>query len=337
MRHLSENEVAQVIALIEDGKSQRYVAHRFNVSRSVVARAWARYQETGRCQRRRGQGRRRVTSIREDRNIANTALRERTVTAHDIRTNLFPNRSISDQTIRNRLREADLRSRNRARVPMLTVNHRRFRLEYARAHVDWTQRQWSRVLFTDESRFCLFNNDKRIRVWRRRGERFDRACVAPVRAFNGGSVMVWAGITTTQRTNLVVIPPPGMTAVRYINEILRPHVLPFRERIGDQFILMHDNARPHTAALTREFLQNRDITVLDHPAISPDLNPIEHIWDLMGRELRHRPRQPTTLAKLERVLQEIWQEIPQIEISRCINMRDRLIEVIYQRGGSTSF
>ncbi|KMQ83713.1 transposable element tc3 transposase [Lasius niger] len=122
--------------------------------------------------------------------------------------------------------------------------------------------------------------------------------------------------------DLVVMLPPGMTAVRYINEILRPHVLPFRERIGDQFILMHDNASPYTAALTREFLQNPDITVLDHPTISPDLNPIEHIWDLIGRELRHRPRQPTTLAELERVLQEIWQKIPQIEISRCINIRE---------------
>ncbi|EFN61147.1 hypothetical protein EAG_00087, partial [Camponotus floridanus] len=51
---LSENEVAQVIALLEDGRSQRYVADRFNVSRSVVARAWIRYQDTGLYQRRRG-------------------------------------------------------------------------------------------------------------------------------------------------------------------------------------------------------------------------------------------------------------------------------------------
>jgi len=244
---------------------------------------------------------------------------------------------MSNQTVRNRLREAGLRSRNRARVPMLTAIHRRVRLEYARAHVDWTQRQWNRVLFTDESRFSLFTDDRRIRVWRRRGERFDRACVAPVRAFNGGSVMVWAGITTTQRSNLVIMPPPGMTAARYINEILRPQVLPFRERIGEHFMLMHDNARPHTAAQTREFLRNHDITVLDHPAVSPDLNPIEHVWDLIGRQLRDRPRQPTTLADLERILQEIWLEIPQAEISRCINMRDRLHEVINRRGGNTTF
>lgn len=337
MRHLSENEVAQVIALLEDGRSQRYVANRFNVSRSVVARAWTRYQNTGLYQRRRGQGRRRMTSAREDRNIVNMAVRERTVSARYIRAQLFQDRPISNQTIRNRLRETDLRSRSQARVPRLTAAHQQARMEYARTHIDWTQRQWRQVLFTDESRFCLFTNDRRVRVWRRRNERFDRACVATVRAFNGGSIMVWAGITMTERTDLVIIPPPGLTAARYIDEILRPEVLPFRQRIGDHFVLMQDNARPHNAALTRQFLQEHDITVLNHPAVSPDLNPIEHVWDLMGRRLRDYPRQPTTLAELERILQEIWQEIPQNEVSRCINMRNRLLEVIRRRGGNTSY
>jgi len=86
--------------------------------------------------------------------------------------------------------------------------------------------------------------------------------------------MVWAGITMTQRTDLVTISTPGLTAAHYINE-LQPHILPFRRRIRDQFVLMQDNAR-QTAVLTRPFLQNHDITVLDHLAMSLDLNPIKH-------------------------------------------------------------
>jgi len=70
MRHLNENQVAQVIALLESA-SQRYVANKFNVSQSVVSRAWTRYEDTGHYRRRRGQGCRRVTSAREDRNIVN--------------------------------------------------------------------------------------------------------------------------------------------------------------------------------------------------------------------------------------------------------------------------
>jgi len=70
----------------------------------------------------------------------------------------------------------------------------------------------------------------------------DRACV---RGFNGGSIMVWGGITLNHRTYLVILPAPGMTAVRYVEEILQPHVLPMSRRIGRNFILMQDNARRH--------------------------------------------------------------------------------------------
>lgn len=94
---------------------------------------------------------------------------------------------------------------------MLNIGHRRARLEYARAHVNWTVAPWQNVLFTDDTRFSLFGSDARIRDWRRLGHWYDRNCVAPVRTFNGGSVIVWGGITANRRTDFVVLPPPGMT------------------------------------------------------------------------------------------------------------------------------
>jgi len=127
------------------------------------------------------------------------------------------------------------------------------------------------VLFTDESRFCLFENDARIRIWRRRRERFEANHVDPTRAFGGGSVMVWGGISMNHRTDLVILQPPGFTAVRYINEVLRPCVIPMRRRIGHDFILMQDNAFPHVARVTREYLAVNNIQLLPHPSNSPDL------------------------------------------------------------------
>ncbi|XP_018369529.1 PREDICTED: acetylcholine receptor subunit alpha-like [Trachymyrmex cornetzi] len=67
---------------------------------------------------------------------------------------------------------------------------------------------------------------------------------------------------------------------------------------------------------TISFLCRITISRFNHPAVSPDLNPVEHVWDLMGSRLRDYPRQPTTLAELEKILQEIWQKIPQNEITR---------------------
>ena len=68
---------------------------------------------------------------------------------------------ISTQTVRNRLHEFELDARGRAiRVP-LTRQHMQDRLDFSRTHVRWTIRDWTRMLFTDESRFCLNFTDRR--------------------------------------------------------------------------------------------------------------------------------------------------------------------------------
>lgn len=135
MPFLNEIKVAQIIALLEEGLSQSHVARRMGVHRSSISRIWARYQETGNFRRRRGQGRRRVTSAREDRLIVNEVTRNPSRSARQIATEALPHRRISAQTIRRRLHEANLRSRARAQVPMLSMVHIRARLQYARSHL----------------------------------------------------------------------------------------------------------------------------------------------------------------------------------------------------------
>jgi len=100
----------------------------------VVSRVFNRYQETDSYHRRPGQDRPKVTTNRKDRNIVNEALRVLTRIARQIGNEALPGRRISIQTIRRLLHERDLRSRIRARVPMLTTVHWRTRLRYARNH-----------------------------------------------------------------------------------------------------------------------------------------------------------------------------------------------------------
>ena len=81
---------------------------------------------------------------------------------------------------------------------------------------------WGNVMFSDESRFCLPKLDGRVKVWRRRGERYADCCTDGVTAFGGGSVMVWGvGISLTGKTRLVII-EGHLNAVRYQDEILQP-------------------------------------------------------------------------------------------------------------------
>lgn len=337
MPQLNNEQRSAIIALLEDGRGVNYCARLYNVNRSVVSRLRQKYRRTGSYHRQPGSGRKRATSRREDRSIVRVTTREPARCARQIRNDVPLDRQVCDRTIRNRLHEANLKSCARARVPALNARHRQARLAYARTHVTWTDRQWQSVMFSDESRFCLFNSDRRIRVWRRRGQRYDRNCVQPVRAFNGGSVMVWGGISWNGRTDLVVLPPPGMTSVRYVREIVEPHVLPYKRRIGRNFVFMQDNARPHTAAPAMTFFRDNRINLLPHPAVSPDLNPIEHVWDIMGRRLRDLENPPANLQQLGLTLVRLWNEVPQEELQACINMRTRLQEVIRYRGGNTSY
>jgi transposase len=74
-------------------------------------------------------------------------------------------------------------------------------------------------------------------------------------------------------------------------------------------IFQHDNARPHAARVTREFLADNEVTVMDWPEYSPDLNPIEHLWDILGRRVMERG--PANRNHLIQLLHQEWEAIPQ--------------------------
>ena len=171
-RHLSEQERGIAIGLIRQGLSLRNVGRQLGVSQSVIWRLSNRYQQTVRERAR--SGRPRILTPQQDRFVVLAARRERTATANNIRAQLrtAANVNVSEQTIRNRLRAANLQSRRAAVRILLTRAHRTNHLAWACIHVNWTRQQWARVIFSDESRFTLSFNDGRVRVWRRQGERF---------------------------------------------------------------------------------------------------------------------------------------------------------------------
>ena len=174
------------------------------------------------------------------------------------------------------------------------------------------------------------------KVFRRVNERFIPECLSQAKAYGGGSVMVWGGITAAGKTPLVTV-RGNLTARRYIDEVLQPHVITYFQ--NQRFTFMHDNAPAHRAAITTQFLQANNIPVLNPwPAYSPDLNPIEHLWDLLDRRVRGRQNKPQTLRQLEQALHEEWNNIPQVTVQRLINsMRRRCQAVIDARGYHTRY
>ena len=235
---------------------------------------------------------------------------------------------LSTQTIRNRLHEAGLRSRRPAiRIP-LTRHHVQEHLEWAQDHVTWALNDWAPILFTDEARFCVDFSDRRARVWRMRNERFAEVCIAEHDCYGGGSVMVWAGISAQGKTDLHVIDVGTLTAERYVNEILVVHVRPYAGAIGPDFILMADNASAHRARITNRCLEQAAIVRLDWPARSPDLNPIEHAWDMLQKAISFRQVQPATVRELREALIEEWAQLPQHKLRRLIGSMGRRCQAV---------
>ena len=156
---------------------------------------------------------------------------------------------ISAQTVRNRLAEDNLHVR--ARRPyveaVLTDRHRRDRLQWADRHINWIRQDWRTILFSNESRYALSNSDGRIRVYRRRNERYADCCVLQRdRSGGGGSVMVWAGISYGYRTQSVVI-DGKLNAQKYRDRVLAPHVVPLIQNHGVISVFQQYNARSHVA------------------------------------------------------------------------------------------
>lgn len=337
---LRTEDVCKVVALIEDGRSQRYVSNALGIPRTTIQDAWNRYVETGNCTRQLGSGRRRATTAIDDRFIRLNTLRNRRSTAPNLQHRLEMVRRviISERTVRRRLAEFGIYSRRPATGPQLLPRHRQDRLRFAREHVNWNLQQWDNVLFTDESRVCLRSPDGRERVYRRRNERFAECTISERVSYQGGSVMVWASISSEARTELLFVENGALNAHRYVQDILQEAVVPYAPFIGDEFILMHDGARPHAANVVNQYLNDVGIQRLEWPACSPDLNPIEHFWDELKRRIRRRPVVPETLPDLRFALQEEYASIPQDRILKLIHsMPGRMRCVISARGGHTRY
>uniref|UniRef100_A0AAZ3P907 Tc1-like transposase DDE domain-containing protein n=1 Tax=Oncorhynchus tshawytscha TaxID=74940 RepID=A0AAZ3P907_ONCTS len=141
--------------------------------------------------------------------------------------------------------------------------------------------------------------------------------------------MVWGGVSQHHQTELVVI-AGNLNAVCYRGDILLPHVVPFLQAHPDM-TLQHDNAYSHTARSVCDFLQDRNVSVLPWPAKSLDLNPIEHVWDLLDRRVRARAILHRNVWELAGALVEEWGSISQQELANLVlSMRRRRTAVLVQ-------
>ncbi|GFX39204.1 transposable element Tcb2 transposase [Trichonephila clavipes] len=327
----------RAVGWMEMGLSQADAARRLNVSRSVVQRLWDQYQSEDSVSRRPVPGQPRATTNAEDRFLALSARRRRTTTVPQLVADHFQasRRRISATTVQNRLHNAGLYARRPVVCVPLNGRQRRNRLCWAREHVSWTQQQWASVLFTDESRFTMESDSGRLLIWREQRTRYHQSptllkdtVIDVVESWFGQGSLSLGG-----HTDLHVFHGGTVNALRYRDKILDPYVRPYAA-IGNDFILMDDNARPHQARIVEEYLEDHGLERMEWPARSPDLNLIEHLWDYLGREVASLNPPPRSLHELKQGLLCVWSSLPIPVSDYLINsMGNRCRQCIQVRGG----
>ncbi|KFM64981.1 Transposable element Tcb1 transposase, partial [Stegodyphus mimosarum] len=244
--------------------------------------------------RRYSTGHPRVTTPNEDRYLAVTAKRNRRSTASDLsrQPSSATGTTISRQTVYRRLGQIGLYARRPVTCVPLTATHCRLRLAWSKEHALWTPQQWACVMFSDESRFNLQSDSRRTFIWRAPGTRYYQENIIERHRYGGAGLLVWGGMNDTvyggegvlvwgeiilgSGTDLHV-QMETLTSQIYGNLFLEQHVCLFRGAMGAQFVFMDDNGRRHRANIVSECFQSEDITRMDWPAFSPDLNPVQHV------------------------------------------------------------
>ncbi|GFY06819.1 transposable element Tcb2 transposase [Trichonephila clavipes] len=256
------------------------------------------------------------------------ARRNRRQTAGEIarHTTQATGRPISCFTVARRLHGGGLFARRPVRCVPLTPAHRRRRSLWCREHRNSGDNEWGRVLFTDESRFSLSSDSHRILIWRERGSRNHPSNIIERDKYGGLGVLIWGGIMLGSRTYLHIFDAGSVNGTRYCNEILLPYVRLFRGAMGLQFLFMDDNAPFHRTVAAKQLLESEDIEIMDWPARSPDLNPIEHVWDFLGRRLAARTLPPVMIRELRLALQDEWAAMLQQLIDTLILSMGRRCE-----------
>jgi hypothetical protein len=146
---------------------------------------------------------------------------------------------------------------------------------------------------------------------------------------------MWAAISNDSKTELVHI-PGNLTAVRYRVEILQPHIMHVIDRQGELF--KQDDVRPHTTRLTMDYFEQNNINVLPWPSKSPDLNPIEHLWNHLNKRVRQRQPPPQILHQVCRMWPHGWWTIPRHNVRKLIESMPRgCREVLAAHGGHTRY
>jgi len=338
MKKISVQKTNDAISLLNQGFSAQKVASHLGISTGMVSKI----EKTRIPNREKSKGGRpKLLSAQNEHYIVRKITSGGLDTAVDVRKDLLQHQqvNVSADTIRRALRRNGLKSAAKVKKPLLRRSHIKARLEFAKNHQHWTTADWRRVIWSDETKINRFGSDGRKWCWKEPGKRLQPNHVKKTIKHGGGSIMVW-GCMTAEGPGYLAKIVGGLNAELYC-VILNEDLIKTIKWYGldhRKVIFQHDNDPKHTAKKTMSWIKENDLVVLEWPAQSPDLNPIEHLWDHLKRRLANYERMPSGINELWERVQVEWGKIKKDDCIHLIDsMQSRIAAVIEAKGGYTKY
>ncbi|KAJ6254054.1 transposable element-related [Anaeramoeba flamelloides] len=196
----------------------------------------------------------------------------------------------------------------------------------------WKNKQiGKKVVFTDETWFYLESLNGFI--WRQWGENDDS--VYREKEKYGKKIMFFGGINSNWMSTLIKCPKIVNSESYQNNIISRCRVFSDMDKEYGQWnwLLMQDGAPAHTSNSTKEYLSNKCLVLKNWPPNSPDLNPIENLWGIMGRRISKES--PNSERKLELIVRKVWKNIEWEVIENLINSMEKRLRLVVELNGES--
>jgi len=336
-KEVSDDLRRRVVDAHQSGDGYKRISKRLNLHpstvRSIVVK-WKQFHTTVTLPR---SGRPAKISPRTAVKLVRDVSKDPKLTSKDLQASLAAaDVDVHASTIRKKLNSFGINGRSARRKPLLSKKNIAARLKFAMDHLDETDDFWNNVLWTDESKVELFGRNHKRFVWRKKNSADAHKNLVPTVKHGGGSVMVWGCFAASGPGRLEIV-EGKMDSTSYqkiLDDNVRPSVRQLKLRRNWTF--QQDNDPKHTSKSTTEWLRRKRYRVLKWPSQSPDLNPIEMLWQDLKRAVHARG--PSNLTQLKQFCKEEWSKIPQSRCKRLIDgYKKRLHQVIAAKGGATSY
>lgn len=326
----------KLIELFNSGVKQCEISKRLNIPKGTVNKIIKKYKTTGSTVNAKQIGRSKKCTNKVDRIIKRISQSDPRKSSREIANELRQSNIIlSARTVRRRLVHMGLFGRIAVKKPLISKKNRKARLEFARTHISWSDEKWKTVLWSDESKFNIFGSDGKHYVRRPKDTRYSVKYQIPTIKHGGGSIMVWGCFSSSKTGPMIKI--DGIMDRFLYRDILQNHMLPYAEwEMPLNWHFQQDNDPKHTSQLVKKFLNENSVDLIKWPSQSPDLNPIEHLWDYLDRQIRKK--NISNRNEFWEELQKQWNMIPEDVCANLVSsMRRRCAAVIEAKGYATKY